>query len=58
MSGKNDEPGFNTITEVGNFYAEELKQIYTQQTAGDYTWHGVLFNFLTDIRAVESKNEG
>ncbi len=33
-------------------YADELRDIYDRQTAGDHTFTGVLFNFLMELDAL------
>jgi hypothetical protein len=35
---------------VLDFYASELQRIYNKRTAGDYTFSGVLAEFLFDIK--------
>lgn len=39
------------VDELRRKHAEECERIYDARTAGDYTWDGVLYYFLVDLRA-------
>lgn len=41
-----------TVDLIIDQYAEELRTIYTNQTAGDYTFEGVLMTFLREVDEV------
>ena len=42
-----------TVRQVVTDYADILDHIYRTRTAGDYTWKGILYDFLGDIASTE-----
>lgn len=37
------------INDIVKKYAEDAGRIYTNRTAGDYTWEGLLVSFLREV---------
>lgn len=55
------EPALPTVEAVLTEYAATARTIYERQTAGDYTWLGLLWCFMDELdkaRAHERKTHG
>ena len=42
-----------TVRQVIEEYAFILNDVYEERTAGDYTWKGILYDFMGEIAATE-----
>lgn len=43
-----EEVKSSSLDEIINKWAEQLERVYKYQTAGDYTFHGILASFLRE----------
>ena len=44
-----------TVQQVVTEYSEILNVVYEARTAGDFTWKGILYEFMSEIASTEDE---